>query len=655
MSKKMILRMTAVVLCAALTFGIFAVCAPRTTVSTKAGADTAHASSSVTTEEAEAPAAAQTETKAAVTTSPVTPAVNTVTSGAKTELVADEKQYPTIILPGINHSVSYLANSDGTVVKDSKGNDLSAGLLIVDTSNLVKDILGKVALPLLTSLLTGKDEGLSDGVKATLSDLFHVQKADKTGTPVNNLITKKYEYPVSQMDSDTKSWFYRMLPVQEYANLVGEDMIYMYTFPLIGDPMASAEGLKDYIELVKQQRGVDKVNLLSVSLGGTILTAYAEAVNGDFSNINRIVGVVSLYDGTDIMADFYGRNWNLTDDFFYNQYLPSVLEANDMSTFQVYAIDSLVAIMPKSVRDTILTAAMDSFLDDLMINDAQFWAMVPSSKYEELADRYLSGSDYAVLRAKTDKFQQARLDLKANLTAARDNYGVLTSTISGYDLTYTDGEYNFFGIVASSATANSDAIIPAVSTSLGATTAPAKTKLDASYLASADPDYVSPDKSLDASTCLFPDNAWFFCGQHHEIGKNDAALKLAANILTGGIDNVNTAPDRFPQFNGTRNTKQLTRSYLAEAQTVMANADGKYTAAQIADVTDAYNECVAMMDDTICDSSYTQECIDFMRAALVECGVETEPASSSKKDEILGSLAEYIYDLIYKYNVAKAA
>ena len=236
------------------------------------------------------------------------PAAPKLASDNRTELTIDDTQYPVIILPGINHSVAYLADEEGNVVKDKSGNDLENGLLIVDTSDLVKNIFGKLLGPLLMSLLLRTDVKLSDGIKATLEDLFHVQRSDNDGNPVNNLIVKKYDYPVSEMDADTKDWFYRMIPVNAYADLVGEDMLYLYTFPLLGDPMESARGLVDYIEMVKQQKGVDKVNLLSVSLGGTILTAYAfNAANNDCLN-----DIAFLYH-TARSCRFNGSNDYITD------------------------------------------------------------------------------------------------------------------------------------------------------------------------------------------------------------------------------------------------------------------------------------------------------------------------------------------------------
>ncbi len=571
------------------------------------------------------------------------------TTSDRTELTIDDTQYPVIILPGINHSVAYLADEEGNPVTNKNGEKFENGLLIVDTDMLVRNVLGKLLGPLLLSIVFRSDVKLSDGIKATLGNLFRVQMSDYDGNPVNNLVVKKYDYPVSEMDADTKDWFYRMLPVSSYSELVGEDMLYLYTFPLVGDPMESARGLVDYIEMVKRQKGVDKVNLLSVSLGGTILTAYSDVVNGDFSSINRICGVVSVYDGTTIIDDFFARRFDLDDEFFYGEWFPAVMkEGLGLNDFLAYTLSSVIALLPQKVRDTILTAAMDSFLDYLMVNDPQFWAMMSSEAYPELAARYISDDEHRVLKAKTDAFQQARLNLKENLTVAHEEFGVDVFTISGYNLSYTDGVYNFFGAVESHKTVNGDAIIPVGSTSLGASSVPKGSCFDDEYIARADADKLSPDLSVDASTCLFPDTAFFYCDQHHEIGHNDSALKLAAYIVAGAIDDVNTAPDRFPQFNRSRDSRDLTRWLLSDAELVINNADGAYSEDQIALVRSAVDAANAMLEDTICDPELCDKATSDLTDALVQVGARQPKSEDGKLTLFLADAAQKIYTRICK-------
>jgi hypothetical protein len=55
----------------------------------------------------------------------------------------------------------------------------------------------------------------------------------------------------------------------------------------------------------------------------------------------------------------------------------------------------------------------------------------------------------------------------------------------------------------------SDGSIDLKYASFGATCAEYEETLSDEYIAAADPAYISPDKSCDASTCLFPEQTWF--------------------------------------------------------------------------------------------------------------------------------------------------
>ena len=403
--------------------------------------------------------------------------------------------------------------------------------------------------------------------------------------------------------------------------------------------MLSAAGLFDYIELVKAQTGATKVNLVAISLGGTILSAYCDLVmerGGDFSDINNIINIVACLNGTDLFADFYARHWNLEDEFLMDEYITLICEANGMQPYMATLIKiALKYIIPKEVLYAILTGAMDGILDTLIVNCPQFWAMVPSDRYEELADRYLTGDEYAVLRAKTDRFQEARLDLVPNLKYAHEKYGIDVFSVAAYGMQYTTGEYNFFGISGSSATSNSDAIVDIDSASLGATYAVAGEKLEGGVR-------LSPDGELDIATCAFPDTTWFFRNQHHEVGRNDVILKLLAKIITGQITDVSSDP-AFPQFNYGRVTRNLTRSgrLMDQAEEVIANAEGKYTQEQIDTVKPVYEKAVALLADTICDENSAAEAeamIKELNDALACTGLTSVDEGPSFMDKTLNSV-----------------
>ncbi len=553
--------------------------------------------------------------------------------------------YPTIILPGINHSNTYLADENGEPVKNRNDDEISGGLLLIDGSSVIGDVLALLPHVLFSLILQRTTAGLKDAVYSTVQNVLGIQQMDQNGETVQNLVTDFYDYPVSEMDEGTRSWFYRMIPMEPFADLFGEDKIYLYTFPLYGNPMDAAYGLHDYIDLVKAQTGAEKVNLISISLGGTILSAFMDT-EPDLSEINQILNIVSLMNGTDLMADFMARRFNLSDQFLYSDFIPMIMKESTGSATTGYLINILLRILPKQSLYDVLTAAFSSLLDTVILNDPQFWAMLPADEYEALADRYLRDGAHDVLLEKTDRYQEARVQLNENLTAAK-KAGIDIYNISGYGLSFTDGEYNFFGIVASSATVNSDAIIPIDSSTLGATAAPAGQKLDEAYLQNADSAYISPDQSVDASTCLFPETTWFINKQHHEVGRNDVVIRLACAILGGLVTDIHSMP-MFPQFMQTRNTRALVRSdsgYIFKAQRVLFGEESaNYTAEQKAAIQKAYDDVLVMLADPSVAGDDAQVPINALYNAMAAAGIYAPVENDSQYESLLEFLMKKLND-----------
>lgn len=526
---------------------------------------------------------------------------------------------PVIVLPGINHSPTYLYDKEtDEIVKDSNGSDIGGTLLILNLDGVLKQ-LPKLVLSLVATLALQRNVMLDKVAYDVASAAFSYQKCDVNGNHIENLKTLRWNYPLSEFNDKNKDsgydldWVYRMVPMKPLVDVIGEDHAYFFTFNLVGDPMESAEDLDEFIDMVKAQTGHDKVNLLPVSLGGTILTAYLEKYGHE--DINAIVNAVACLDGTDLLADFYAREWNLSDEFFYHEFLANIfIESNDTGTLG-YLINLLLRIIPESGIDALLSGAMSGILDTMMLNCPQFWAMVPSGRYDALAKRYLS--ENPTLKARTDAFQKARLNLKKNILAAVED-GVRVNSISGSNLNFGEQMYTYFGIVASAKKHNTDGIINLSSTTLGATGAAGDATLGEGYKQKnpskeyPEYSYVSPDNMIDVSTAVLPDNTWIFLDQYHEVGDNDVVLNLAKALLLEEIDDVHSDPENYPQFNYQVTTKYVRRWRLSDAYEVDRT---NLTAEQIKKLDEAIADGEAIINATVAPK---QEEVDAVDRALME-------------------------------------
>lgn len=544
----------------------------------------------------------------------------------------NEWEYPVVIVPGINHSPTYLCDENGNVKKSSDGTEIGGTLLFFD-NDILKRELPKIAIPLISSLISQSDKGLSEKAYEVCKNVFATQSTDSEGNTVNNLVTRKFDYPVSQMTEDDKSWFYVMLPMQKLSEEIGEENIWLYTFNLVGDPMKSAQGLDEYIDMVLEKTGKEKVILLDVSLGGTIFTAYIDEFG--LSKVHQVVNVVAATDGTDIVADMFMRQFNLTDQYFYNDFVAMIAQENMGDIAYGYLINLALRIFPKTVLQTMISRVMDGLLETVMVNAPQLWALVPSARYEAVAEKYLSDGSKPVLKAKLDRYHEAQLNLKENVLSAVES-GVRIDNICGSDLFYGQDEYTFFNIVKSAATVNGDGIIPLYSAGMGATGADIGTTLS-TY----NEKYTNKARTVDLSTSYLPDNTWVFEKQHHEVGNNSVVLNLAKDIILrpDSLPTNSAEGNLYPMFNGTQYDKTIRRWRIPDAEmidmTLLLPEDAKA-------LKKAIDDAKAVLSGTIADSEKAQQATDNLNAVLIRLGVLSEEDDESALMPFVRKCAKFV-------------
>ena len=560
-------------------------------------------------------------------------------SAIETDCNGNCEHSPVIVLPGINHSPTHLYDENDNPVMNGDS-QVGGTLLILNEAALTENVIVKAVVRILLTIFTQTNIGIDELAYDLVSDLFKYQSCDDNGDHKENLKTQRWNYSLEHMTEDELDWTYRMVPMKPLVDEIGEDHVYFFTFNLVGDPMDSADDLKEYVEMVKAQTGHDKVSFLPVSLGGTILTAYLDKYGHE--DLDQIVNAVACLDGTDIIADMYAREWRLEDEYLYHDFIAGIFVESEGSPTLGYLINSLLHIIPRSGINALLTGAMSGILDTLMLNCPQFWAMLPSDRYEALAERYLS--DKPVLRERTDRFQQARLNLKQNILDAVAD-GVKVNTIAGANLDLGEQMYTYFNIVASAEKVNSDGIINLDSTTLGATGAPGELTLsDIEYSKNTycnDPthNHISPDNMVDVSTSILPENTWIFLDQHHEVGYNDVVLNLAKAIILGEVTDVNDNPEKYPQFNGACYTQSMRRWKLPDAKKVDQT---NLSAEDKAELNAAIAEAEDVLTMTIADQTRVEKAETRLIAILHKIGAEgyetIESSEPSPMDPILESI-----------------
>ena len=415
--------------------------------------------------------------------------------------MSDNRFTPCIVLPGIGQSKVELLDKKGEKIKMAWPLDLNG-----------EELMGKLKGPLMKMMLFRRDGGFSDKVASLLAEAADPVAVNPDGTMKNNV--RVVTYPrLSDCTEDEKRYIYKMVPMQKLTAVIGEENLYFFAFNSFGEPYKTARALDAYIQQVKAETGSDKVNLVPVSLGGALATAYFDAY-GAKNDVKRVLYFVAALQGTHLIADVMEKKLSADDPLS----LVELFAGKDT----VEKLKGLTAMLPEGVLEATMDKVLNVLLENTVCNCGMLWATVPPERYEALAVKLLSDTKHAALRAMTDKYWHAQRNLR-QLIAERQANGTEFFAITGYNLPLLP--------LVQSQTVSSDGIIHTSSCTIGAETKP----LGEHYTEeeAAENLYISPDRTVDASKGYLPDTTWYFKDQFHDAtAYNDTALEVAKRVLS---------------------------------------------------------------------------------------------------------------------------
>lgn len=416
---------------------------------------------------------------------------------------------PCIILPGIGQSKVELLDGANNKIGMVWPLDIDG-----------KKYVDSLKAPFMKTMLFRKDAGLSKAVGKALDDILEPLTTNSDGSMKHNhrIVT----YPaLSECTPDEKRYIYRMVPLEALAEKIGEDNLYFFAYNSFGRPYETAADLDEFIQKVKRETGSDKVNLVPVSLGGALSTAYFDAY-GYKNDIKRVMYFVAAIDGSPIVSDILKRD-------LLKENLPAALElfTNKKTSEE---LGKILGLMPKDVTDGLFKTIIDKLLDKAIVGCPSMWSICPSEEYEPLATRYLAVRE---IKEQTDRYHRAQINFIPMFNKLKEQ-GTEFFAICGYNM-------NLLKIAASN-TISSDSIVPVYSAGLFTKSAPAGEKLT-------DGKELSPDGNIDGASGLLPDSTWYFRDQQHDAtAYNDTALGIAAKVLSDdSFTDVYSDPD-FPKF-----------------------------------------------------------------------------------------------------------
>ncbi|MBQ6558034.1 MAG: alpha/beta fold hydrolase [Clostridia bacterium] len=318
------------------------------------------------------------------------------------------------------------------------------------------------------------------------------------------------------------------------------------------DPCETADMLSRYIDDVLYVTGSDKVNLVSRCLGCNIVAAYLYEYGHE--KVNKLVLYCSTLEGMAVSDKVFSGNMELDPDAV-ERYVYDLCADSGRSTV-MQLIEASVALLNKTNGLDLATdfinhvyrKARESVQPRIekttYATFPAYWSTI-GADYEK-AKEFIFGSDieeYAELIEKIDHYHyNIQINIKEMLSEiAEDGVGIAIISKYGYQTVP----------VVSNSYETSDRFVELHLSSFGATTADVGKTLDKTYLNAAEHfgtlKYISPDKVVDASTCLFPDSTWIIKGLEHTIFPSCVNELIMTFLRTPGQMTVNDY-EQFPQY-----------------------------------------------------------------------------------------------------------
>ncbi len=385
----------------------------------------------------------------------------------------------------------------------------------------ILDTVKKALKPLAVCAIDRDLDKFGNAIAPLLDELFEPVTLDFNGEVVNGSGVK-FEYP----DPDD----------------VAADSRFIFGYDWRLDPILLASQLNDFIEYVRACSGSEQVVLDCHSLGGIVITTYFklygnEKVKSVVFNSSAIYGATYIGDllTGDIDFNAEGVNQFIGFTFDHTEYentiklISQILEDAGLLDFVCNFADKLLA----EIYDEAIISVIKLFA-----NWPTIWAMVPDDDLDKAKETVFGmydtyGIDYSGLEEKIDNYNELIRPFKTEiLQKAAETTNVYVISRYGYSAVPITPSWNIIG----------DGVVDTNHTSFGATTAPYGETLNVK-----DGKYISPDKTVDASTCLFPDKTWFIRDMKHSDESCSLDDFIEVLLYSDGLANIEVF-EEYPQF-----------------------------------------------------------------------------------------------------------
>ena len=443
-------------------------------------------------------------------------------------------------------------SGDGEPLYDQEGNKifhykdiakLVSGESGTDNSEMYKSMATTLLPAIAKGALTDNWDDLYEGLETEISKIFANSLLDENGNVTNGsgLSQKRKDQMENKRNNSQKG---------NKGYFAWNDYWFHYDWRL--DPMETADEFNSFIKDVKASTGCEKVGIMASCLGTNIIMAYVSKYGVD--DIQGIGIDGSVVGGAEILSEVICAKFDITPPallrVLYDVEALGMFSVGDfvMATLEMLTqtgiLEGVISTTENLLYDKLIAGCTSALALSTFYTWPNYWACVSPEDYES-AKYYVFGEEgsekrqeYAGLISKLDNYDKNVRQRIPELMKSIKDGGANIGIISKYG-------YQIIPIVASSDVV-SDQFASVTRSSFGATTSTVYETLSDEYIAQREAEgkgkYISPDKMIDASTCIYPDYTWFIKGSSHS-NWNTYELKIMYEVASA---DKQLTPDDYP-------------------------------------------------------------------------------------------------------------
>ena len=332
-------------------------------------------------------------------------------------------------------------------------------------------------------------------------------------------------------------------PTKDELIANGLDVDFQYDWR--ADPYESAAELDKLITYLTDELGYSQVTLESHSYAGIVMLTYLSTY-GTEKVRSCCFNATAVY-GAQFAGELVKGNVTISNDALV-EFLKGLFDHNEFEALisgladilSLAGITGFLADFVTNIFDNLSDRIWTETILPALGNWPSIWAMVPDADFEKGYDNVFnnlyadSDIDLGGLKAKIEKFGT---DIKSNREKK------LTAINNSDTQLYVIARYGYSGVPLGDIwTANTDTVLNTSAESFGATCK------NYDFRGELNTDrYIAPNGSVDASSCLFPDQTWFIRDCKHT-QKDDSIVKFAKTLLYSEKQATIDTYEEYPQY-----------------------------------------------------------------------------------------------------------